>query len=156
MLRSIVCALVLTAAGLAPTASVAADEQVVVNSQLSVKEIQEYVDNVDRRLQKGRYDVIDQKERTWMIDQIASLRESLQTADVGAPASPELALQASEFETGMIKIEEGGIVCRNESRVGSHRTSKRCYSLKKLEEESQNSQDVLRSMRRPQNLPSGG
>lgn len=153
MFRSIACALALTVAGLALTAPAIAEEEVVVNSRLSVNEIQEYVDNVDRRLQKGRYDVIEQKERTWMIDQIALLRESLKTADASAPASPELALQASEFETGMIKIEEGGIVCRNETRVGSHRTTKRCYSRKKLEEDSRMSQDALREMRRPQKLP---
>lgn len=157
MFRSMFCALALSLGSLALSPTALAEEQVVVSAaNLSIGEIQEYVDNVDRRLQKGRYDVVDQKERQWIIDQIGALREGLQEADVSAPPSPELALLAGEFEAGMIKIEEGGIVCRNEARVGSHRTTKRCYSRKKLEEESQNSQDALRLMRRPQSLPPGG
>lgn len=157
MFRSLACALVLSFAGLAyQTPALAEDKVVVSSNDLSVTEIQEYVDAVDRRLQKGRYDVIDQKERQWIIDQIAALRDGLEKADLAAPPAADLAQQAGEFEAGMIKIEEGGIVCRSEARVGSHRTTKRCYSRKKLEEDSRNSQDVLRSLRRPNSLPSGG
>ena len=38
----------------------------------SVGEIQEYVDDVDRRLQKGRYDVVEQKDREWIAANIAA------------------------------------------------------------------------------------
>lgn len=154
MFRAIACAFAIASAVvLAPTVA-RADTQVFVNPRITVPEIRSYVEDVDRRLQKGRYDVIGEQERAWMIDSIAALRDSLQTADQAAPPSPELILQAGEFETGMIKIEEGGIVCRSEARVGTHRKTTRCYSLKQLEEEQARSRESLRALRRPQKLPS--
>lgn len=128
---------------------------VVVQSTMSVSEISEYVENVDRRFQKGRYDTIEDKERTWMIKTIADLRAALQSADTASAPSDDLRALAGEFETGMIKIEEGGIVCRQERKTGTRMSTQRCYTRKKLEEDTRRSQDQLRSMPRPQGLPSG-
>jgi hypothetical protein len=137
-------------------AAESATTSVAVQSTLSVSEIAEYVEDVDRRLQKGRYDVIEPKERQWMITQIADLRALLQSADVAAEPSADLRMLASNFETGMIKIEEGGIVCRQERKTGTRMSTQRCYTRKRLEEDAERSRDQLREMKRPQSLPSGG
>lgn len=58
----------------------------------------------------------------------------------------------------MIKIEEGGIICRQERRTGSHSITQRCFTRKKMQEDTRKSQDQLRSMPRPQMpvAPDGG
>ena len=138
-------------------AAESATTQVAVQSTKSVKEINEYVEDVDRRFQKGRYDTIEDKERKWMIQQIADLRAELLNADVNAEPSTDLRMMASNFETGMIKIEEGGIICRQERRTGTRMSTQRCYTRKKLDEDTQRSQDQLRAMPRPQMpLPPAG
>lgn len=138
-------------------AAESATTQVAVQSTKSVKEINEYVEDVDRRFQKGRYDTIEDKERKWMIQQIADLRAALLSADVNAEPSEDLRMMASNFETGMIKIEEGGIICRQERRTGTRMSTQRCYTRKKMEEDTQRSQDQLRAMPRPQMpLPPAG
>jgi hypothetical protein len=131
-------------------AAESATTNVIVQSTKSVAEMSEYVEDVDRRLQKGRYDVIEDKERKWMISQIAELRAALQSADVNASPAPALVTLASEFETGMIKIEEGGIVCRQERKTGTRMATQRCFTRKRLQEDTQRSQDQLRAMPRPQ------
>lgn len=133
-----------------------ATTHVSVQSNLSVSEIAQYVDDVDHRLQKGRYDVVEERERQWIATQIADLRAALQGADVAAEPSADLRMMASNFETGMIKIEEGGIVCRQERRTGTRFVTQRCFSRKSLQEDTDRSQDQLRSLKRPQALPSGG
>lgn len=140
----------LFAAGESATTSVS------VQSTKSVPEIARYVDDVDHRLQKGRYDVIEDSERKWMAAQIADLRAALQVADAAAAPSADLRMMASNFETGMIKIEEGGIVCRQERRTGTRMVTQRCFSRKRLQEDTERSQDQLRDLKRPQALPSGG
>jgi hypothetical protein len=137
-------------------AAESATTSVGVQSTMSVSEIAQYVDDVDRRLQKGRYDVIEDKERKWMITQIADLRAVLQSADVNAPPSADLRMLASNFETGMIKIEEGGIVCRQERKTGTRMSTQRCFTRKRLQEDTERSQDQLRNLIRPQSLPPGG
>jgi hypothetical protein len=137
-------------------AAESATTSVGVQSTMSVSEIAEYVDDVDRRLQKGRYDVIEDKERKWMITAIADLRAALESADTNAEPSADLRMMASNFETGMIKIEEGGIVCRQERRTGTRMSTQRCYTRKRLQEDADKSRDQLREMKRPQSLPSGG
>lgn len=134
-------------------ATESATTNVVIQSSKSVTEIADYVEDVDRRLQKGRYDVVEEKDRKWVIEQIAELRSALQSADVGAQPSPELRAMAGEFETGMIRIEEGGIVCRTERKTGTRMATQRCFTRKRLEEDTQRSQDQLRAMPRPQSLP---
>jgi hypothetical protein len=146
----------LAAVGASQPLSAAAESattSVGVQSTMSVSEIAEYVDNVDRRLQKGRYDVIEDKERKWMITQIADLRAVLETADTNAEPSADLRMMASNFETGMIKIEEGGIVCRQERKTGTRMSTQRCYTRKRLEEDAERSRDQIREMKRPQGLP---
>lgn len=133
-----------------------ATTSVSVQSTMSVSEIAQYVEDVDHRLQKGRYDVIEDSERKWMATQIADLRAALQGADKAAAPSADLQMLASNFETGMIKIEEGGIVCRQERRTGTRMVTQRCFSRKRLEEDTERSQDQLRDLVRPQALPSGG
>lgn len=133
-----------------------ATTDVAVQSTKSVAEIAQYVEDVDRRLQKGRYDGVEPKQHKWIIDAIADVRDALKTADTANPPSAELRALAGEFETGMIKIEEGGIICRQERRTGSHSITQRCFTRKRLEEDTKKSQDQLRNLKRPQSLPSGG
>ncbi len=132
-----------------------ATTQVAVQSTKSVNEINEYVEEVDRRFQKGRYDTIEDKERTWMIKQIADLRAELLNADTSAEPSADLRMMASNFETGMIKIEEGGIICRQERKTGTRMSTQRCFTRKRLQEDSERSRDQLRDLRYGQGLPSG-
>lgn len=132
-----------------------ATTDVAVRSTKSVSEIAEYVDAVDRRLQKGRYDSVEPKQHQWIIDAIADVRDALKTADAGSPPSADLQALAGAFETGMIKVEEGGIVCRQERRTGSHAVTQRCFTRKRLEEDSRRSRDQLRAMPRPQALSCG-
>lgn len=132
-----------------------ATTQVSVQSTKSVSEINEYVENVDRRFQKGRYDTIEDKERKWMIQQIADLRAELLNADTSAEPSADLRMMASNFETGMIKIEEGGIICRQERKTGTRMATQRCYTRKRLQEDSDRSREQLRDLKFGQGLPSG-
>lgn len=127
----------------APAHASRSTDQVIIVSDRSVAEMVEYVDKVDLRLQRGRYDDIEDKDRVWIIEQIANLRAALKAA--GGSPSEELKLQAGEFELGMIKIEEGGIVCRTERRTGTRmKQEQKCYSHKRLKEDSERSRDSVR------------
>jgi hypothetical protein len=130
-------------------------ENVLVESSKSVAEMAEYVELVDHRLQKGRYDVVTEKERKWIIQNIARMRKALQAGEVNAAPSAELKELASEFETGMIKIEEGGIVCRQERRTGTRMSTQRCFSRKRLTDDTNKSQDQLRKLNRQPLVPIG-
>lgn len=145
---ALVCALSLEAG-----VALASTSDVKVLSQRSVGEMTEYVEAVDRRLQKGRYDVVENKERTWIIEQIAAMRKALQDADPSREPSADLLELASEFETGMIKIEEGGIVCRQERRTGSRMVEQKCYSRKRMDEDAEKSRSTLQRIRRPSQMP---
>lgn len=133
----------------------AVTQDVVVQSNKSVAEMGEYVETIDGRLQRGRYDVITEKERKWVIQNIASMRKALEGADVNAAPSDNLKALASEFETGIIKIEEGGIICRQERRTGSNFRKQRCFTRQRLEEDTIKSQEQLRNMVRPSAMPIG-
>ncbi|MFO1495704.1 MAG: hypothetical protein U1F26_13710 [Lysobacterales bacterium] len=153
LLLGLVCTLI-AATALADTD--ASTDRVLLRSDKSVAELREYVDAVDRRLQKGRYDAIPERDRRWIIEQIGALREALPDADAAAPPSGDLLLLASDFETGMIRIEEGGIVCRRERKTGTRMVTLTCASRERLREEREASQSSLRELKRPQSLPSGG
>lgn len=135
LLGALACALSLQAS--------AAASRVKVSTLHSVDEMKSYVENVDRRLQKGRYDVIDDKKRVWIIEQIAAMRKALDDASPASAPSADLIELASEFETGMIEIEEGGIVCRNEQRTGSRMREQKCYSQQRLREERERAQRMM-------------
>ena len=90
-----------------------------------------------------------------MIKQIADLRAELLNADTSAEPSADLRMMASNFETGMIKIEEGGIICRQERKTGTRMSTQRCFTRKRLQEDSERSRDQLRDLRYGQGLPSG-
>lgn len=148
------------AIGMFPTHSLAQSRPlrgpVEMRTDKTLDEISDYVAAVDRRLQRGRYDRIDAKERVWMIRQIAELRTELEGAGSGSRLSSTLQVMAGEFELGVIRIEEGGIICRNERRTGTHRTEDRCYSQKRIREDEEHSRDTLRQWRRPQAISGGG
>lgn len=133
----------------------AATEDVIVESNKSVAEMGEYVEVIDSRVQRGRYDVITEKERKWVIQNIARMRKALEGADVNAAPSDKLKALASEFETGIIKIEEGGIICRQERRTGSSMVKQRCFTRKRLEEDTLKSQEQMRNLVRPSAMPIG-
>jgi hypothetical protein len=147
------------AATLAISAPVHADRAATTNVQVestkSVSEIAEYVDDVDRRFQKGRYDVAEKRDQKWMIQIIAALRTELESADRSRAPTPKLRALASEFETGIIGIEEGGIVCRQERKTGTRMSTQRCYSRKRLTDDTNKSQDQLRKMNRQPLTPTG-
>jgi hypothetical protein len=118
-------------------------ENVLVWSDKSVSEISAYVDEVDRYLQKGRYDRVDPRDRAWMIKAIAVIRAELPANSGLSEPSPELLSLTSDFETGMIGIEEGGIICRKARRTGSHMQTQRCFTKQRLAEDTVRSQDQL-------------
>lgn len=60
---------------------------VKVQSSMSVSEIRQYVEDVDRRFQKGRYDVSSKRDQEWMIQIIAALRQELDAADSSSAPS---------------------------------------------------------------------
>ena len=158
MLKSLMLSASLALAGLVPAqcfAQAPIRGGVEMRTDKSLEEIAEYVDGVDRRLQKGRYDTVTAKEKSWMVKQIADLRTELQIADAAQGPSNELQVMAGEFELGIIKIEEGGIVCRKERRTGTRMQENRCYTQKRLREDAEKSRDSLNSLRRPQGMPAG-
>lgn len=130
----------------------AEDAQVLVLSKKSVPEMREYTADVDRRLQKGRYDVLDSKERAWLGTRIGELNARLAATTASSP-DQELLLLFSEFETKIIEAEEGDIVCRMERPTGSRMSKQVCRSKKKMEEDRLKGQDSLRGLKRPQSLP---
>lgn len=146
----------LLGAGTLPGVARAGATEAPQNASRSVEDIAEYVDSIDRRLQNGRYDVIDPGERNWIVDSIAGLRKEIGQSGADSAPSEDMVRLASEFEIGMLKIEEGGIVCRRERPTGSRITTQRCYSKKYLEHESERSQAAMRSLlRRPESRPAG-
>lgn len=156
-MKALLIALFCVAAlSLLPVSTVAAKEgQVVVLSKKSVPEMREYTADVDRRLQKGRYDVLDSKDRAWLAQRIGELHERLAATTNGSP-DQKLLMLFSEFETKIIEAEEGDIVCRMERPTGSRMNRQVCRSKKKMAEDRLKGQDSLRGMKRPQNLPREG
>jgi hypothetical protein len=118
-------------------------------------EISDYVSAVDRRLQRGRYDRIDSKDRVWMLRQIAALKAELALIESRAAAPPRLQILAGEFELGVIRIEEGSIICRVERRTGTRFEEDRCYTQKRMREDEERSRDTLREWKRPQAIGGG-
>jgi hypothetical protein len=122
----------------------------------SLDEIADYVKAVDRRLYAGRYDRSESADRTWMIRQIARLESELEVARAGGGLSPQLQVLAGEFEMGVIRIEEGSIICRNEFRTGTRQREDRCYTEKRIREDEERSRDTLRKWKRPQAIGGNG
>lgn len=129
---------------------------VEMRTDKSLHEISRYVAGVDRRLQRGRYERLESKDRVWIIRQIALIRDELERAETGAGLTPELQVLAGEFELGVIRIEEGGIICRTERRTGTRFEENRCYTQKRMREDEERSRDTLREWKRPQGLPGEG
>ncbi len=155
--KLLIVALVTAAMALSTTAHAerAATTAVKVESSKSVIEIREYVEDVDRRFQKGRYDVADKRDQKWLTQIIPALRTELDRADVSRDPSPKLRELASEFETGIIGIEEGGIVCRQERKTGTRMSTQRCFTRKRLADDTTKSQDQLRKLNRQPMVPIG-
>lgn len=128
---------------------------VEMRTDKSLDEIVSYVNAVDRRLDRGRYDRVESKDRVWMIRQIADLRAETQAAQADQRLTPRLQVLAGEFELGMIRIEEGSIICRTERRTGTRFEEDRCYTQKRLVEDQERSRDTLRDWRRPQAISGG-
>lgn len=117
----------------------------------SLEKTSEYVERVDRRLRHGRYDLIDAADWQWLNQQIDALRADLNEARrASSGMTPELKRLAGEFEMGVIRIEEGSIICRNEFRTGTRQREDRCYSEKRMREDEERSRDTLRRWKRPQ------
>ncbi|MGE4071371.1 MAG: hypothetical protein AB7E72_09375 [Lysobacterales bacterium] len=155
--KLLIVALVAAALAMSTTAHAerASTTAVKVETSKSVTEIREYVEDVDRRFQKGRYDVADKRDQKWLAQIIPALRTELDKADVSREPSPKLRELASEFETGIIGIEEGGIVCRQERKTGTRMSTQRCFTRKRLEDDTTKSQDQLRKLNRQPLVPVG-
>lgn len=145
--------LVLAAVPVAPALAAKTMDNVELRIPRSVGEIEEYVDDVDRRLQKGRYDVAEQKDREWIAENIAAVRQELDKAAGTTSPSARLIEVAGDFEAGMIRIEEGGIRCRRERRTGTRMPTLRCFSAKRQQEDIDKSQQQFREMFRPAAMP---
>ena len=139
----------------APALAARTMDNVELRIPRSVGEIREYVDDVDRRLQKGRYDVVEQKDREWIAENIAAVRAELDKAGSVSTPRTRLIEVAGDFEAGMIRIEEGGIRCRRERRTGTRMPTLRCFSAKRQQEDIDKSQQQFREMFRPAAMPSG-
>lgn len=145
--------LALTAVLMAPALAARTMENVELRIPRSLGEIREYVDDVDRRLQKGRYDVVEQKDREWIVESIAAVRAELDKAGSVSTPGTRLIEVAGDFEAGMIRIEEGGIRCRRERRTGTRMPTLRCFSAKRQQEDIDKSQQQFREMFRPAAMP---
>lgn len=145
--------LALTAVLMAPALAARTMENVELRIPRSLGEIREYVDDVDRRLQKGRYDVVEQKDREWIAESIAAVRAELDKAGSVSTPGTRLIEVAGDFEAGMIRIEEGGIRCRRERRTGTRMPTLRCFSAKRQQEDIDKSQQQFREMFWPAAMP---
>ncbi len=125
---------------------------VAVEWDKSVPELREYIERVDHRLQKGQYDELKPQQQQWIVDQIAALRAELAKTPDSDQLPASLQGLAGDFQTAMIQIEEGDIVCRHEQRTGTRMVTRRCFSRQRQREDTQTSQDQLRMMHRPQKL----
>lgn len=141
----------LVAGMLIATALSASEEKIIV--AFAAGEIQEMVDETDRRLQRGRYDDLSPAQMTDLVDSIASLRESLAGRSETEKLNGEVLDRANSFANLVLEIEEGGIVCKRISRVGSRMQEDRCYSRKRAEEDRRRSKEELAKLKRPQLLP---
>lgn len=122
----------------------------------SLERISRYVERVDRRLRHGRYDLVETADRQWISWQVDALKADLNEARrSGSGLTPDLKRLAGEFEMGVIRIEEGSIICRNEFRTGTRQREDRCYSEKRIREDEERSRDTLRRWKRPQAIGGG-
>lgn len=142
---------------LAPAQSFPIRGPVEFRTDRSLDKIAEYLERVDRRMAHGRYDRVEAADRQWIIRQIGALENDLDEARrSGSGLTPELQRMAGEFEIGVIRIEEGSIICRNEFRTGTRQREDRCYSEKRIREDEERSRDTLRKLKRPQYIRGGG
>jgi len=127
-----------------------------ISSNATLPQIEEFVAKVDNRLERGKYDVLKPKDRTWVVKHLKEIKLQLQAADRSAPVSAELQAGMSAFENGMIKLEEGGIVCEKTRKTGSRMREQRCMTRKRQAEIREESRASMRNMNRIAPLPSGG
>lgn len=148
----LVCAL---AAGFPALAGAGKADPIEIQAQRSLPQIEEYVSRVDQRLERGKYDVLKPKDRAWVVKSVANLKAQIKAADRTVAVPADLQAQVNKFETGMINLEEGGIVCERSARTGSRMAEQRCMTRKRKDEIRQDSLDMLRKSKIP-GLPSGG
>lgn len=139
-------------AGMLLVAPLTAKEQNVTVTY-AAGEIQEMVDETDRRLQRGRYDDLGPEQMSTLVDEIANLREALAGRSEDELLAGEDLGAANRFANLVLEIEEGGIVCKKVARIGSRMQEDRCYSRKRAAEDQRRSKDELARMKRPQLLP---
>ncbi len=145
----------LACAGLPQFAIAAKSDKVVVVSDLSPDAIVEYVAGVEVRLERGKYDVLKPKDRAWVVAELAEMKKLI-AAHTQAPDPKTLQIAFSEFETGIIGLEEGGIVCEKSSRTGSRMVERRCMTRKRQAEIREDSRESMRNLGRIGPMPSGG
>mgnify|MGYP000137023451 CR=1 FL=1 len=142
-------------AGLPQLALAAKSDAVIVVSDLNPPQIAEYVAGVEVRLGRGKYDVLKPKDRAWIVAELAHMKTKL-AENEKIPDTKNLQLAFSEFETGLIGLEEGGIVCEKSSRTGSRMVERRCMTRKRQAEIREQSRESMRNLVRIAPLPSGG
>lgn len=107
--------------------------EIMIASEWTLKDFSQYVDDIARRLEGGRYDSASKQDLGWLAETVVTFRQEFKVIDLSEAPSATMKLRMGEFETRVIAIEEGGIVCQKEQRVGSHFRSNRCYSVEALE-----------------------
>lgn len=112
-------------------------------------EISAYLDQVEARTHGGRFRGLEPQDRSWVLERVASLRLVL-AGFANGQVSP-LALQrlTAEFAVRIAELEQGGIVCRHERRTGSALMNRRCFTRKRLEQQTIAEQERWRRMTRP-------
>lgn len=108
-----------------------------------------YVAQVDGRLRGGRYKRLDASDQDWIRAQIRALQLALPQAVDSPEAGLALRRQVLDFESRMVLLDQGGIVCRLERRTGSSLMSRRCLTRKLLEQQTLAEQERWRRMSRP-------
>jgi|CXWL01.1.fsa_nt_gi hypothetical protein len=142
---------------LTPSLAVAGkSERVVVKSDRTLPQIEEYVETVDQRLARGKYDVVLPADRAWIVSELESIKGQLQKVGAGTAQLPDLRANVDAFETRMIDIEEGGIVCEKSRRTGTRMVEKRCTTRKRQAEVREDSRDSMRNLGPRVVMPSGG
>lgn len=141
--------------GLPQLALAAKPDKVVVQSELSPEAIAEYVAGVEVRLERGKYDVLKPKDRAWIVAELKDIKAVI-AAQSQTPDTKGLQVAFSEFENGIIGIEEGGIVCEKTARTGSRMVERRCMTRKRQAEIREQSRDSMRNLGRIAPMPPGG
>jgi hypothetical protein len=131
----------------APTNS--PQESASPGAQTFAREIADYLDLVEERTRERRLRGLDERDRSWVLARVASLRAALARYSDGKTSNLTLQRLTQEFAVRVAELDQGGIVCRLERRTGSTLLSRRCLTRKLLEQQTIAEQERWRRITRP-------